>query len=155
MLELIVILVILLYKKQGGLSNDPRWKRNRNLGNIRDFNISWKGRIGTDVGPGGPFVIFDSYENGLRAMMIDIRGDIADGQNTITKLISEYAPASENNTALYIQQISQWSGIGPHELIWFDYYTASKLIPAMVLKESGPQAQELARQIFNKTFNML
>ena len=99
-----------------GRADLPRGLRNNNPGNLIKTSIPWVGKItpGTDA----RFEQFTSLEDGTRAMLMDIINDITkDGKDTIKKLINEYAPAHENNTAAYITQVSTATGLGPDEKI--------------------------------------
>lgn len=117
----------------------PRGIRNNNPGNLRDFGIEWQGRTGTDNGPGGPFVIFDSPQNGIRALARDIRTDYQrDGQNTVRSLISEFAPGSENNTAAYVKSVSNRLSVAPDEVIPLPGRLYD-LVTAIIQHENGRQ----------------
>lgn len=88
---------------------------NNNPGNIRCVpSNNWQGQTGCS--PSG-FCIFSSMYYGLRAMMKIIINDILAGTNTIHGIISQYAPPNENNTTAYIQNVSNWSGVGIYEVI--------------------------------------
>ena len=73
-----------------------------------------EGQTGQDS---GGYAIFDTPEDGLRAMMIDLKKNIARGLNTLATLIPVYAPPSDNPTATYISNVSAWSGIDPNQTL--------------------------------------
>ncbi len=79
--------------------NRPRGIRNNNPGNLRPLpRDKWVGEVAPDTAKDGPFSRFEKPWQGWRAMTIDVLGDILkDGLNTIEKLVSEYAPALDNN----------------------------------------------------------
>jgi len=72
-----------------------RGKRNNNPGNVRTVPGGWRGQTGIDS---AGFAIFGSIVDGVRAMTIDLAGDIVkDGNDTLRGLIAEYAPGSDGN----------------------------------------------------------
>ncbi len=127
----------------GGFSNllqdvimgNTRGERNNNPGNLMwNAGIAWQGQTGQDS---GGYAIFDTPEDGLRAMMIDLKNKIARGLNTLATLIPVYAPPSDNPTATYISNVSAWSGIDPNQTL------AASDVPnvatAMIQMENGEQ----------------
>jgi hypothetical protein len=70
---------------------------------------AWNGQVGLD----GPFCIFSDTVFGLRALAMDIANNIVgDGNNTLTLLITKYAPPAENDTAAYISSVAGYTGLG-------------------------------------------
>lgn len=111
----------------------PRGLRNNNPGNLIYTGDNWQGMIGQD---GGGFIIFENIAYGLRALGIDLRGDIREGKNTLEKLIYEFAPPFENNTFAYIQTVSQVTGFTT-EILTDDTETLKKLIRGIMTVELG------------------
>lgn len=96
--------------------------RNNNPGNI-DWNKAnnWVGQVGIETKVGGNtprFVVFDSPENGIRAL-----GKLLQtyynkyGLNTVRKILVRYAPELENDTSAYIRAVADRSGLGPDQKI--------------------------------------
>jgi hypothetical protein len=85
-----------------------------NPGNLRPGQ-GFEGESGTiSKGKSGTFASFASAESGLRALARDLlTKEYHDGLNTIAKIITKYAPASENNTPAYIADMSRQLGINP------------------------------------------
>lgn len=97
-----------------GKMNLPRGIRNNNPANLVKTSIDWQGE--SDVQLDSNFEVFTNMYYGVRAAAKDIKGDIfADGNNTIRKLIYDYAPPHENNTEAYIQFVQTKSGIDQNE----------------------------------------
>ncbi|PWA08972.1 hypothetical protein [Flavobacterium laiguense] len=94
-----------------------RGLRNNNPGNLKFTAISWQGKIPIKQNKDKVFEQFENITFGLRAMMKDLINDINKGKNTVKKLISEYAPASENNTTSYINSVCKSIGVTPDEKI--------------------------------------
>ena len=92
-------------------------KRNNNPGNIKAGSQPWQGQVGVDS---RGFVIFDSYENGIRALKI-ILTNAATGQSTIYHptdtlydFFGKYAPdADSNNSRQYAQYVANSIGVSP------------------------------------------
>jgi hypothetical protein len=120
---------------------------NNNPGNIRP--------AGSDTG----FMSYDSPSSGLKAMADDLTTKTSkkshvmasqygpDYTPTLTNVISTYAPPSENNTAAYIDHISQATGITPDQELTPD--DVNKIMPVMIEHEKG---QKVANQ-FKKLLN--
>jgi len=92
----------------------PRGIRNNNPGNLIATSIPWLGKVpiiqNTDTNK--KFEQFTNLGWGIRAAAMDILGDIyKKNNNTITKLISVYAPKHENPTEKYIDFVVKATGI--------------------------------------------
>ncbi len=87
------------------LSNMPRGIRNNNPGNLVRTRISWRGKIPQKLSKDNRFEMFIAPVYGVRAMIKDLKHDIEKGNNTVPKLIQEYAPRFENNTEAYINKV--------------------------------------------------
>lgn len=114
---------------------EPRGIRNNNPGNLREFGIPWKGKVGSD----GAFTTFDTPESGIRAMTKDIYGDFArKGKRTIRAITSEYAPPTENDTSAYINHVATAMGVGADdELDLTNEDQMLKLVRAKITMENG------------------
>lgn len=114
----------------------PRGIRNNNPLNIRVGN-SWLGEVENPTDK--DFEQFQKMRYGVRAGFILLRRYIERYHlNTITDIISRWAPPSENKTAAYIANVSKLSGIGVHDNISFeDMDTMCALVDAMIRVECG------------------
>lgn len=128
----------------------PRGIRNNNPLNIRIGN-TWLGerKEPTDH----DFEEFISIEYGYRAAFCILRRYIRRyKKNTITAIVSTWAPANENNTQRYIDFVADKMKMAPDETI--DYQDAEKmtqLVAAMQLMECGVPA-DIAK--VRKGYNM-
>jgi len=121
-----------------GQTTLPRGIRNNNPGNLIITGNDWNGEIPVAQNTDGKFEQFYSLEYGIRAMAYDITGDVNGGLNTLTKLITEYAPASDgNDTAAYISSVSSASGIGPNAPLVLSYDALKAIIKAKLRVENG------------------
>lgn len=114
----------------------PRGIRNCNPLNIRIGN-KWKGEVASPTDK--EFEQFSCMHYGLRAGFILLRRYIERYHlDTVTEIISRWAPASENNTRAYINRVCERMGISALEKISFsDRKTMVSLVDAMILNECG------------------
>ena len=117
----------------------PRGIRNNNPLNIRIGN-TW---LGERMNPTDQaFEEFVSIEYGYRATFCILRRYIRRfHKNTITAIVSTWAPASENNTQRYIDFVAAQMKISPVDVI--DYGNKdqmTQLVAAMQLMECGVPA---------------
>jgi len=82
---------------------------------------------------------FDTMENGIRAGVKNIiTAYKKHGCNTISKLISRYAPLSENDTGNYIDFICKKCNVEPNDIVDLtDKTFLSVLVPAIIQMEQG------------------
>lgn len=114
----------------------PRGIRNCNPLNIRIGN-KWKGEVASPTDK--DFEQFSCMHYGLRAGFILLRRYIERYHfDTVTDIISRWAPASENNTRAYINRVCERMGVSALEKISFsDRKTMVSLVDAMILNECG------------------
>jgi len=125
--------------------------QNNNPGNVR-YSIynNWQGQTGSDY---RGFCIFSSMYYGVRAMVVIIVNDIRAGKNTITKIITEYAPPHENNTQGYINFVAARSGVGKNDPIC-SVNQLTAVVEAMIYFENGEAlADAVIYQAANNLFN--
>lgn len=128
--------------------NIPRGIRNNNPLNIRIGNV-WLGEVREPTDP--DFEQFISMFYGVRASFILIRRYIKHyKRTTIPAIISAWAPASENNTQRYIDNVSQLSGIPiDAQLNFNDEERMVALVDAMIVQECG---RHVDREILRKGY---
>jgi hypothetical protein len=123
-----------------GQSSYPRGIRNNNPGNLVKTSIPWQGK--KSPSSDSRFEQFTAFVWGLRAQIRDVRGDITNkGQNTIRKLITAYAPAFENNTSGYINQVTNGMNMNADTLLTGSKEEIRKLLKIINRVENGnPQS---------------
>jgi hypothetical protein len=123
-------------------SSQPRGLRNNNAGNIRgNDRYKWQGEIGRDD---QDFVIFDTPENGLRALARILQTyRTAYGLNTIAGILGRYAPVEENNTESYIKHATRAMGISRDTPLSPQDYP--RLMAVIVAHENGQQPYSMAQ----------
>jgi len=122
-----------------------RGLRNNNPFNMVKTSIAWQGKV---IGNDSRFETFATVEQGIRAGIIDIVGDMAKkGQNTLTKLFEAFAPRFENDTTAYINYVSQVSGIEPNAPLLInnqiDAGSLAKIVQGIINKENGTEAAKI------------
>ena len=120
--------------------------RNRNPGNI-DYNPrnDWQGQIGKE--PGGRFAIFDTPENGIRALgklLINYRGKDGmpgvggKGIDTVLETINRWAPSNENDTQAYASAVAKRLGVRTTDPINIkDAATLRGMVVGIIIHENG------------------
>lgn len=112
-----------------------RGERNNNPG-----NLNFAGQAGAALErPGGRFARFETAFDGLRALSRQLTLYAGRGINSIEKIISTWAPGSDNNnTAAYIQAVSERLGVDPQAALNMgDPQTMSALMSSIIHHENG------------------
>jgi hypothetical protein len=131
---------------KGPVSNDPqstlpRGIRNNNPGNILG-TISWYGMTGTDE---AGYAIFNSPENGIRAMAVNLTTYMTVRKlNTIVQIINRWAPPADNPTREYVDFVSQQTGFAPSEPLQHSVDTVKALVLAIIHFENGYQPYSMS-----------
>jgi hypothetical protein len=115
--------------------HDPRGIRNNNPG-----NLNYVGQAGAtkESGANGRFAVFQTAEDGLRALADQLRRYGTRGINSVRAIISKFAPASENNTQAYIGSVSKGLGIGADSALDLnDPRVLQSLMGAIIKVENG------------------
>lgn len=85
------------------------------------------------------FCQFAFMEQGYRAAAMLLHTYIVHGHNTYEKIIRRWAPASENNTAEYINRVCNYCLALPDYVVSFCAEDMLPLLAAMTIAENGPQ----------------
>lgn len=135
---------------------EPRGIRNNNPLNIRKGG-NWKGE--RPIQKDKHFEEFESMQMGIRAGIKLIRNHITGfngkrpSANTIKKLISVWAPDTENNTDDYIRTVCQQTAIGRNDLLHAnDRRSIIAIARAMAYVECG---EWLDQEIFESAYDLL
>jgi hypothetical protein len=117
------------------LAKPPRSVRNNNPGNLRN-GIRWDGLSTLLSDP--DFCVFASPIWGFRALAIDLHTAWTRGFDTLDRLITHYAPPSENNTVAYIVSVSTMMGVEMNApLNLDDDGELTSLVRAIAVHEAG------------------
>jgi hypothetical protein len=91
--------------------------------------------------PGGKLAQYPDMQTGLQQMDANLASYGKQGVNTLTGVISKWAPPNENNTQAYIQDVSQRLGINPTQPIDLSNPAVRQAISTgIMLHENGPAA---------------
>jgi hypothetical protein len=130
----------------------PRGVKNNNPGNlVRTFN-QWKGKINPSSDP--RFEQFTSMEFGARASMKNIQTWYRRGLTTIRKLITAWAPPTENDTEAYIQFLSSQLGVDENYHFQLTPDFLQELAYQISVMENG-HTPYISRSTYSKAFEML
>jgi hypothetical protein len=98
----------------------PRGVRNNNPGNLDRTSVPWQGedRTATARERETRFCVFLRPEFGFRAMARTLSTyQNKHGLRTVRELIKRWAPATENNTEVYVRVVARALGVSPDEPI--------------------------------------
>jgi hypothetical protein len=111
---------------------------NNNPGNIRKNGTAWHGAV---AGSDPAFVTFDRPEDGIRAMAkVLLTYQRQHGLDTIAELLERWAPAVENDSFAYIDDVATRLGLDPDERIDLgDRAVLAALCGAIIRHENGVQ----------------
>lgn len=117
-----------------------RGLRNCNPGNIRNSKTKWQGEVIPSQDK--EFKQFKSMAYGYRSMLKLLKNySNLYKCNTIRKMISRWAPPSENNTEAYIKAVSESTAILPDAILNVDDKdTMCRLASAISRVENGVPA---------------
>lgn len=112
--------------------------RNNNPGNIRKGE-AWQGLAAKQTDEA--FCVFRSAEYGIRALVkVLLTYEKKYGLNTVRKIISRYAPESENDTGAYVASVAGQLGVSADEVIELENRAVMLvLIKAIIRHENGEQ----------------
>jgi hypothetical protein len=121
-----------------------RGLRNNNPLNIRHNTEHFQGEI---KGKDKSFKTFSSLSYGYRAGFVILGTYLSRGVNTIEKIITQWAPPTENDTESYIVNVERWSGVPRKKALTVrdgsDYIL---IVAAMSFVENGQNADISAVQ---------
>lgn len=122
------------------MANKPRGYRNNNPGNIRISGDKFQGEVIPSRDK--EFKQFESMAYGYRAIFKILRNYQRNYKlDTIRKMISRWAPESENNTLAYVMTVSSRSGISPDDPVSADNREMMiRIVAAMSFVENGVDA---------------
>lgn len=135
--------------------------RNNNPGNIRhdtDGVCDWIGVNCNEHKKDKSFCTFNSMELGCRALikllMTYYRKYKCD---TITKIISRWAPSNENDTNSYIKFVAKQVGIDPTFVLYLDdnMYLYLEIAKAIAYYENGEDANSISESTWEKALSLI
>ena len=116
--------------------SETRGIRNNNAGNIRHSSDKWLGEV---QGSDKAFKTFSTPVYGIRALAkLLLNYERKYSLNTISGIISRWAPTNENDTTAYVKAVAAACGVDPYQPIDVPAYLAC-LVPAIIKHENGSQ----------------
>lgn len=114
----------------------PMPPRSNNVGNIRtNAANAWQGKVTPE---GEAFEHFDTAENGVRALSLNLGSYAKRGINTLRGIVSTWAPPNENQTDALITNAAKRAGFDPDQpLDMNDPTVREKVTRAIILQEQG------------------
>lgn len=111
----------------------------KNPMNIMTSGIPWQGEIRPTTDPQGRLCTFDCMEDGVRAGTKTLLTYYhIHNLKTINEIINRFSPPEENNTAAYVDAVSEQMGLQPDEqLDMSDRNIVEDLITAIIMHEQG------------------
>lgn len=137
------------------LDTQTRGERNRNPGNVvYQEKIRWLGQVPDFERTDAKFSQFDSDVLGIRALCkILINYQKLDGCKTLADMIHRWAPPTENDTAAYVADVEQRTGLAADGPV--DTTKASQVAAvarAIIIHENGRCDYDPA--LINRAANM-
>jgi hypothetical protein len=112
-----------------------RGERNNNPGNLVKGE-NWQGMAAEQPDP--RFITFQTPEYGIRALAKLLQNYGSKGYNTIAKIVTRYAPSSENDTMSYINSVALQMNVNPAAVLDLnDITTLASLTNAIISHENG------------------
>lgn len=106
--------------------------QNNNPGNIKASQVAWEGKVGQN----GGFEQFATPEAGVRAATVNAQHILRNSDGTLSSLVNQWAPPSENNTPAYLQSIVSKTGIPANQPVNpDDPAVMGKIMPAIFQQE--------------------
>jgi hypothetical protein len=97
-----------------GQPGAARGVQNNNPGNLQQSPVAWQGKVSSSD---PRFEAFASPQLGIRALGVNALHLQAGGANSVSDLVAQWSPASENgqaNTAAYIAAVAKTMGVDPN-----------------------------------------
>jgi len=122
--------VMPVQKPVSQITRDTLGYKQNNPGNIRNSPDVFDGEVKSLSG----FKTFSDMKFGYRALAIVLYNIFKRGEDTIAKIITTYAPPSENDTAGYIAFVGKNTGIDPNRRLTLRDFKTGVLKEAPVKK---------------------
>lgn len=135
-----------------GRNDLPLGIRNNNPGNVRPSADKWQGATGTNAG----FLTFSDISWGIRCWLITYHSYLVKhGIDDLQSFINRYAPGNENNTAAYIQAVSDATGLAPTDAMPTDQEGVTAVFRAMMHVENGKASEVISDDDIQAGFDRL
>jgi uncharacterized protein (TIGR02594 family) len=121
--------------KEPDINLASRGLRNNNPGNLIKSSATFQGEVS---GSDKRFRTFETPEHGIAATLSLLQKYAGKGRDSVEKIVSAWAPPSENNTAKYIKDVSKLLGVKPTDTLNLDDpKMIANVAYAIIKKENG------------------
>jgi hypothetical protein len=145
----------------GQIINAPRGIKNNNPGNINKTYKDgkpylWKGEIPHEENTDKRFKQFYDFIYGVRAIILNLKSYFKSGKNTVRKIISTWAPASENKegTEAYIKYVSSQLKVNPDSVLIENEKNLGLLTKAIAKFENGVKTEWVSNEQINSAMKI-
>jgi len=122
--------------------------------NIRVSNNAWLGKVPESKRTQKAFEEFETLDYGTRAAVKNLLTYYSRGLDTVSKIVSTWAPSTENDTASYVNYVASKMSVSKFDVLNLkDKGTMSALVSAMSVKEQGLSkslTKDYVLQVINK-----
>jgi hypothetical protein len=146
----------------GQVLTSPRGVKNNNPGNINKTmkegkEYLWKGEVPHVENTDKRFKQFYEWVYGVRALMLNLKSYFKSGKNTVRKIISTWAPESENKegTEAYIKYVSSQLGVKPDSTLVENEKNLGLLTKAIAKFENGTKTEWVTDAHVKEAVNLL
>lgn len=146
----------------GQAKSVPRGVKNNNPGNINKTTKNgqpylWNGEVPHEENTDSRFKQFYDWVYGIRALMLNLKSYFKNGKDTVRKIISTWAPASENKegTEAYIKYVSSQLKVTPDTVLSPTEKTLSAITKAIAKFENGVSQEWITDAQAKKAYSLL
>lgn len=128
--------------------------RNNNPGNLIKTSETWLGKI---VSADSRFEQFVNMKYGVRALLKNLVTQITKrNNNTLTKLLTVFAPEFENDTAAYIAAVSKLTGLTANQVLGTSKAELIAVAKAIIYVECTKVGYDLLSDAdYNEAYNAM
>jgi hypothetical protein len=146
----------------GQATKAPRGIKNNNPGNINKTTKDgkpylWNGEVPHEENTDSRFKQFYDFAYGVRALMLNLKAYFKNGKDSVRKIISTWAPASENkeSTEAYINYVAGQLKVKPDSTLLPTEKTLSAIAKAIAKFENGTSTEWVSDATAKKAYSLL
>lgn len=137
-------------------SDLPRGMRNNNPGNIVQAANDWRGKVPAGQNTDGKFEQFETYQYGVRAMIVLLKNYIDRyGLKTLSAIITRWCSGG-CDLNVYLQVMTQATGYTANQPLVADREVLKRLVRGIAQVEQGKDGSQLILDnVFNRAWELL
>lgn len=133
----------------------PRGMRNNNPGNIVQAANDWRGKVPAGQNTDGKFEQFETYQYGVRAMIVLLKNYIDRyGLKTLSAIITRWCSGG-CDLNVYLQVMTQTTGYAVNQPLSADREVLKRLVRGIAQVEQGGSREWISDGVFNQAWTML